>query len=299
MSRSKDRLRWHEMPAQIREAVQNLAGDTVVQAVNCEGGYSPGLASRLTLAGGGRVFAKAVQSSRWAWEGDTLRAEAAVAGALPQTLAVPQMLGIHDDGDWVALLFEHIDGVTPAHPWTAADLDRVAAAAVSLHGVTGLDLPRDHPRLGGWEYVNPAAIMPHSPWAASSLEYLAELEQAGMLAGQGETLVHFDLYAHNVLLTPDHVVIVDWPHARLGAPFVDLVMLLSAAASSGLDPDPYLHRYSCASAPAVDALLAAHTGFLLGGAFSAAADGLEAISEAKLHLGLSALRWLESRLVRP
>ncbi len=300
MSASKDRLRWHEVPQPVQEAVQALVSDTVVRAVNCEGGFSPGLASRLALAGGGWVFAKAVRTGRWQWEAQTLRAEAAVHAALPESVAAPQLLGTYDDGDWVVLVFEHIDAVMPAQPWKAPELERAAAAAVTRAAAAKPGLARDHPRLGGWEYVTPQAVSRYSPWAADSLGYLTELEKAGLLAAQGEALVHFDFYAHNLLLTPHRVVIVDWPHARLGAPFADLVMLLASAASDGLDPEPFLRRHVDPALPAatVDAFLAAHTGFLLGGAFSAVDAGLEAIAQAKLHLGLGALAWLESRLTR-
>ena len=38
----------------------------------------------------------------------------------------------------------------------------------------------------------------------------------GCAAARGDALVHFVLNPHNILLTPAEVVIVDWPHARLG-----------------------------------------------------------------------------------
>jgi thiamine kinase-like enzyme len=45
----------------------------------------------------------------------------------------------------------------------------------------------------------------------------------------GTTLLHGDLYPFNLLLTPDRVVVIDWPHAWTGAPFCDVVTLLSSA----------------------------------------------------------------------
>ena len=300
MARSKDRTRWHEIPSPVRAAVEKAVNGRVVHAENCDGGFSPGLASRLQLADGRGVFAKAADGGTWPWEAETHRTEARVNAVLPAGLAAPRLLHVLDDGEWVVLLFEEIDGGPPAQPWNAVDLARVAEQVAAMPRVAGLDLPREHPRLGGWASITPEQIAPHSAWAAGQLSYLVKLENEGTLAAQGDALVHFDLYPFNILLTAHRVVFVDWPHARLGAPIVDLVMLLSSAAADGLDPEPVLHRHADPGVPpqAVDAILAAHAGFLLSGAVSAMVPGLEAIAAAKLHLGLGAVTWLQHRLIR-
>src|SRR5260370_1360359 len=69
-----------------------------------------------------------------------------------------------------------------------------------------------------------------SAWAARHLDQLIMLECRGLVAARGATLVHFDALPHNILRTDDRVVLVDWPHARLGAPFIDLLMVLASAA---------------------------------------------------------------------
>jgi thiamine kinase-like enzyme len=111
--------------------------------------------------------------------------------------------------------------------------------------------------------------------------------------------VHFDLYPHNILLTPERVVFVDWPHARLGNPIVDLVTVLSSATADGLDPEPTLRDHAADAGidqTAVTAILAANAGFLLAGGLSPMPVGLEAIAAMKLHLGLGAVTWLHRRL---
>jgi hypothetical protein len=55
MSASKNRPRWSELPPRVRGQISELAGGRVVAAENCEGGFSPGFASRLTLADGRRA----------------------------------------------------------------------------------------------------------------------------------------------------------------------------------------------------------------------------------------------------
>ena len=124
---------------------------------------------------------------------------------------------------------------------------------------------------------------------------LIRLESDGLAAAQGDSLVHFDLSPHNILLTPHRVMFIDWPHARLGASAVDLIMILSSA-DRRIDHDSILNTHADLEPEAVDAILAAHAGFLLRGGVSPKPPGLEAIAAIDLRLGLAALSWLHRRL---
>lgn len=305
---SKRRPRWAELPAPARAQIERLLASPVVTAQNCEGGFSPGFASRLTLADGRRAFVKAMDCDAWPSQALFHRAEARVAAALPASIPAPTLLGSFDDGHWVALAFEAVEGTEPAQPWSLTDLDRVLAAVGRLaHAGTPspIPLPRDHPRLGGWaslasDPARRARLPAFSAWAASHLALLIALESEGLAAARGPSLVHFDLFPHNILLTADQVLFVDWPHARLGAPFIDLLLLLSSAASGGIDPEPILARQPLAAraeSRTIDAVLAAHAGFCIAGALLPAPPGLEPITEAKLTLGLATVNWLARRLL--
>jgi len=59
-----DRLRWGEVPEPVRRAVAGRLGAEVRAEDSRPGGFSPGVASRLTLADGRRVFVKAVNAGR-------------------------------------------------------------------------------------------------------------------------------------------------------------------------------------------------------------------------------------------
>ena len=117
MAASKDRPLWHELPKRVQAEVERLAGGRVVTARNCPGGFSPGLASRLTFTDGQRAFVKAMDVDTWPDEAAPHRAEATIAAALPSTVAAPALLGTFDDGHWVVLVFEDIDGAEPVQPW--------------------------------------------------------------------------------------------------------------------------------------------------------------------------------------
>jgi hypothetical protein len=304
---SKKRPLWDEMPAAARARIEQLIASQVVAAQNCEGGFSPGFASRLTLADGRQVFVKAMDAVTWPEQAAIHRAEAAVAAALPRTVAAPPFLGALDDGHWVILAFEGIDGTEPARPWNPAELGRAVTAVGQLSQAltpSPVALPREHPRLGGWASLARdstclARLPAHSPWAAAHLPQLIALEEEGLAAAQGPSLVHFDLYPHNILLTPAQVLFVDWPHARLGAPFIDLLTMLSSAAADGIDPEPIIRNQPLTAHTephVIDAVLAAHAGFCLAGALQPAPPGLQPIADAKLSLGTSTTRWLGQRL---
>ena len=104
------RLPWDEVPVEVRRAVEHLVGGRIVSAVNQPGGFSPGVAARCALDDGRRCFVKAVSSAQNPVSPSVHRREAVVAAALPAGLPVPTFLGSHDDGEWVALAFEDVEG---------------------------------------------------------------------------------------------------------------------------------------------------------------------------------------------
>lgn len=302
MSASKERPRWDELPLRVRQQIEELAGARVVGARSCEGGYSPGFASRLALASGRRVFAKAMDAGEWPFQATLYRDEATVAAKLPPEVPAPRFLGWSDDGHWVMLAFEWVDGFEPVRPWRRAELVRVVAAVSALAAATTpgpIALPADHPRLGGWgrlagDPVLRARLPAASGWAASHLDRLAAAEADGLAAARGNSLVHFDAFPHNILLTADRVLFVDWPFARLGAGCIDLLSVLTSAAADGIDPEPFVPAQL--SPKDVTGVLAALTGFWLGDVVRGAQPGLEPIAAAKLELGRGGLGWLRRRV---
>jgi len=309
MSASKRRLRWDQVPPPVKHAIEQLMGGQVVAAANCEGGFSPGLASRLTLADGHRFFVKAIDAVARPDQAPMYRAEASLSAALPRTIPAPRLLRWLDDGRWVVLVFECVDGTEPELRRSPQDARRVAAALADLARMltpSPIAAPSDHPRLGGWAELardrDSLARLPcRSRWAADHLSLLITLEAEGLQEAKGESLVHFDIYPHNILLTADRVLFADWPHARLGAPFTDLILFASGAAAAGVDPEPIVTGYPPAAATephAIDAVLAAHAGFCLGGSLHRAGPAFAPIIAAKAELGTAAIRWLQRRLAR-
>ena len=153
MPASKDRLRWAQLPGHVQRRVQDLAGGRVLAAQNCAGGYSPGLAARLRLAAGDRVFVKAIDCAQWPSQAPMYRAEARVTAALPAQIPAPRLRAGDDNGDWVILVFDCIDGAEPNRPWRPTDLTRVLRGAAQLARAVlpdSAELASLQLRLGGW-----------------------------------------------------------------------------------------------------------------------------------------------------
>ena len=211
------------------------------------GGFSPGVAARLTLADGRRAFVKAVDEVNPESPG-IHRSEARIAVALPADTPAPRLLGSVDADGWVILLFEDIDGWMPAQPWRSDELSRVIAAMTDLAAALSpapIDAPpaatRFHNLGHGWRDLAAARadgddLMDVSPWARERLSALVELEARWPAAVTGATLAHADIRADNILLTENRVVFVDWPWACLAPRWFDLVAFLPSVAMQGGPP---------------------------------------------------------------
>jgi aminoglycoside phosphotransferase (APT) family kinase protein len=302
------RIPWESLPDGVREAVEAGLGARVVEAATQPGGFSPGVAARLRLADGGSAFVKAVGSSPNPHSPGLHRREAEVAAALPPETPAPQLRFAHDNGDWVALVFEDVPGREPELPWRPEELERVLAALADLSAtLTPAPLEVDpfaqrfEEMLRGWRLLAEAGGGPGiDPWAETRLDLLAELEAKWMDAAAGDTLVHSDVRADNILVTPERVVFVDWPHASLGAPWIELLCFLPSVAMQG-GPKPWdifdAHPISRdAAAERVDAVLAALAGFFVYASAQPPPPGLPTLRDFQRAQGVEALAWLRRRL---
>ena len=119
----------------MRDAIEERIGGRVVEAVTQRGGFSPGLAARLRLEDGGRVFVKAVSETANPDTPGIHRREAEVVAALPPEAAVPKLLWTYDEDGWVALGLTDIDGHAPAQPWRSHELELVIEGLQRLHAL--------------------------------------------------------------------------------------------------------------------------------------------------------------------
>ena len=269
------RIGWAQLPTEVRCGVEKILGAVVVEAVSQVGGFSPGTADRVRTCDGRRGFVKAVSAAQNERTLIMHRREAMVTGLLPADVAAPKLLGFYDDGTWVALVFEDVDGRHPATPWVREELDRVMVALDRLaragtpSPVPGLDPVAEtlaH-EFAGWDRI--AADVPHDldRWAADHLDGLRALTARGLRALDGQTLVHLDIRADNLLIGPDGAVtVVDWPWASRGPAWLDtLSLLIDVRFHGGHDTGALLRRCAQDTGADLDDLVAVLAG--IGGYF--------------------------------
>ncbi|MCC7372802.1 MAG: phosphotransferase [Chloroflexi bacterium] len=305
------RLPWEGLPDHVRQAVEGYLGSTVVAAVTQPGGFSPGVAARLTAADGQRVFVKAVSPHPNKDAPRFHRRERRIAAALPAAAPVPRLLWSLDEGDdgWVVLVFEDVEGRHPAVPWEPSELDRVLAALDDLaRGLTPSPVPSEVSgtmpqwleRHGqGWQRLLAEPLPGLDGWSARHAHALAALEAQAPVAAAGDTLLHFDTRADNLLVTPEQVYVVDWPHARHGQAWVDPVFFApSVAMQGGPDPESLLARTEAGRAAdpaAVSAVIAAVAGFFTYQSLLPPPPGLPTLRPFQAAQGGIARAWLAQR----
>ncbi|WP_024287767.1 phosphotransferase family protein [Cellulomonas sp. KRMCY2] len=309
---SGSRLAWADLPRTVRTRIATLAGSDVISETSATSGFSPGYASLLELGSGTRLFVKAVSAEQNPESPVLARAEARVAALLPPAVSAPALRWWDDDGTWVILAFEAVEGRSPEQPWRPEDLDRVLAALTDL-AAAGTPAPDGLRSVSGdveayatgWASLAAddaaldravAAVGPHGAWLRAHLpEIIGWCDQAPA-ASAGTTLVHGDLRADNVMLGPDRVWLIDWPHATVGARWFDLLgMLPSVAMQNGGDPDPLFWAHPNAvgaDRDAVRAVLAALTGYFVHGAVQPPPLGIANLRAFQLGQGIAALSWL-------
>jgi aminoglycoside phosphotransferase (APT) family kinase protein len=291
----------------VRGAIEMRLAGRVVEAITQPGGFSPGLAARLRLDDGRRVFVKAVSAAANPDTPAMHRREARIVDALPATAPVPRLLWIYDEDGWVALAYEDVVGRHPGAPWTEDDLGLVVEALRKMSiDLTPSPIATELTASGAFERgINGWRIAaergePHlDPWCSKHLARLADLESLAPAAAAGETLLHFDTRADNILIAGDRVFVLDWPSARIGAAFVDwLIMAPSVAMQGGPAPDEFMSRFDLSSVRQgdFDAILCCVAGYFVVRAFDPPPPGLPTVRAFQAAQGKVALAWLKQRL---
>ncbi|WP_439938989.1 hypothetical protein ACS3YM_05075 [Nocardia sp. N13] len=226
------RLPYAAVPAAVHAWVEQELGSPVVGTVEQVGGMSPGCATRLTCADGTRAFVKAVGAELNPDTPGLFRREAAVLAHLGEHALWARMLASYDDGDWVALLIEDVEGRHPDFT-DAAELEAVLDGVDRLSEVlqdrdvpSSVDLVDVAHRFRVW--AESLATLAEAPEATPVPAWLrADPEGwAGVLREQAALpmphVVHWDIRVDNLLRRPSgEVVFVDWGTAARGPAWAD------------------------------------------------------------------------------
>lgn len=306
------RINWDQLPEHIRKEIETWLGEPVASTTTMSGGFSPGLAARLVTASGRRVFAKAVSNGLNPMSPSLHRREILVASRLPAAAPAPRLLWsmMEEGGDeWAVLVFEDVEGAPPAQPWLPGELDAVIDA---LNELTADLTPSPIPaaEIGGietwgifsrrsWSRVafdRPGTI---DAWAYRHLNRLVAAEELVGEVVAGDTLLHLDLRGDNMLLTGNGVVIVDWPHARVGTSWIDAVFFApSVAMEGGPQPEDLITRLHASRDADPDHLTLgtiAIAGFFTYQGSLPPVEGLPGLRAFQEAQGAVARRWIAQR----
>ncbi|MGJ0388233.1 phosphotransferase [Microbacterium sp. CGR1] len=238
-----------------------------------------------------------------------LREEIRAVAMLPPHLG-PSVRAAFDTDAGVALVLEAIDGRHPGAPWTAGDLDAIAATMARLSRTpapVGMERAEDRmiPGFTRWaEIAEDPRLLAGLPMPlCARIPELREIESGFRDALHGDVVVHDDLRADNILISDGEARLLDWPHARRGAARVDLPCLLpSVEASGGPRCEDAWRIFEAHGAPTQQALLPVISGFASFLWFNQAQPeipqlpGLRAFQRQQ---AVPALRWLTSLLTGP
>lgn len=316
------RVDWLDVPEPMRTAIEGVCGAAVIEARTQPGGFSPGVAARVRCEDGARWFVKAASAEINADAPRMHRQEATVLADLdPLILAghlpVPRLRGTAEQGPWFALVVDDVDGRQPVVPWqdheldlVLAALDRLARALTPAPAAIMSTAPAIAEYLGddftGWRTL---ARTPGDdrldPWSRAHLAELASLEATWTTHAAGDTLLHADIRADNLLITGDRaasdgVMVVDWPHACRGAAFLDLVCFApSVAMQGGPAPAELLARSRAGrnvSRESLAAVVCAVAGYFTEQSLRPPPPGLPTLRQFQAAQGEVTRRWLAALL---
>jgi hypothetical protein len=304
------RPEWSTLPPPVVAGAEAVLGFRVVESISQTAGFSPGVAARVRGSQGQRAFKKAVSSLVNAESPTLHRDEARYAPLLP--LGSPRLLGSYDEGTWVALVFEEVDGHQPGVPWTPAELE---AAIDVLDQQARVAAPPQLPsvaeslrsELGGFALLsaNPIGV---NGWELRHLEGQAALEAGWQQAAAGDRWLHNDARGDNMLIRPDGTaVLVDWPWSCAGNPAFDAVGFVPTAIRDGAGRPGLgvgeaceelfgrLAGSRCATDDQITAMVAAFAGLMQHRRRQPAPPGIPGVRAFQASQGDVAMAWLRLR----
>lgn len=308
-----ERPAWATLPADLRDAVAVRLGGPPRSVRIASAGFTRSFAGVVATSDGDRVFVKAASTTDQPHLVDWAIREANILARLPDGLPVPRPRWTVEAAGWVAVGLTAIDGRVPELPWSTTDLDATlrgyaevaAALAAPPPQLLAMGLPRladlAWHDLAWWREVA-AGRHPRPELPADLVDRLPDLVALeALLPGYALTggLAHGDLRLDNVLIDRSgRAWFCDWTWLCQGPAWFDLASLLLTAYASGLDADGLFaaHPAAVAAGPeALDAALAALSGYYLTGADATPATASPRVRAHRRFTGGLALDWLAER----
>lgn len=231
------RTPYDSAPPALHAWAAETLGAPVVDVRPRIGGMSPAVAASLRATNGARAFVKAVCHAINPNTPDHFRHEIAVLSVLADLPPMPyraRLMSTYDDGDWVAIALEDIDG---RHPDWSSEADRAAVfEAVRRQSAELTPIPARLPpgsirdvavkHLAAMRNATPAEVAGLPGWAASRLSQLTEPAQRSLDNHRDESFCHWDIRHDNILirLRDGQPMMLDWGMSRRGPHWADTMI---------------------------------------------------------------------------
>lgn len=242
------RIDWAQLPSDLRERIERLSGSEVREAQTQAGGFSAGVASRVSFVDGQRLFVKAVpKTSRGTF--DLYVREAEVLRTIPRDLPAAHLVDAFTQNEWAVLVIADVEGHHPRRSASSADTVQVLDSIAALTSVkTDSDLPWFADELAedalSWRRLEAEGLMETTtPWCTENFMFLRTAAERVTSVVAGERLIHGDLRADNILIdSSGRARLLDWPWAAKGAGWEDALLYLLdlRVEDSTADIDPLL-----------------------------------------------------------
>ncbi|GGP14892.1 hypothetical protein LDL08_36620 [Nonomuraea glycinis] len=225
---------WEDLPESIRDAVQERCGP-VPKAETAADGGRPGVAARLYTETGS-VFVKATPSISGA---ATLHLREEWANrALPEQVPSPRMLWRGSADGWHMMLFEYVDDarrvdLSPGSPDLPAVLDTLDLLGRLLtpgpNGALPVTFNMEALQAKARHLLDTGRLADRDLFEAAlrgfSLERL-----------RGDTMLHYDLNAGDLLISAGRVHVLNWSFAVRGAAWIDCALFAPRLVAAGHSP---------------------------------------------------------------
>lgn len=230
---------WEQIPSTVRCAIERQCG-SVIAAEAPASGINSHFAATLRTADR-KLFCKGIAADHPSAR--MYHNEVEVNHYLPHSIAPPFVSEIHQD-DWLILVFQHIDGKHPDFSPGSPDLvqmaEKISTMSLELACVPGTvarPLGPNVEKFHIWRRFFEGSISSGDldGWALENLALLVEWESRAPHSVGGNTLLHSDLNAGNILIGKN-VYFIDWACASRGAPWVDIAYTVPRLIASGHSP---------------------------------------------------------------
>lgn len=300
------RCQWTDLDPDTRADIERRLGSRVVTYRSHDGGYTTGIASTVELADGRRAFLKGIPADHAL--ADAYSAEAAVNAALPPGAPVPRLWWTCDTATWHLHVYTAVDGrhatLAPGSTDLRAVVDLLAGLGPAL---TPCPVPGARPLTEDladlftrWHRIAADPPTDLHPWYRDKIEAFATAETTAITTGAGDTLVHLDVRADNIVVDNDGTAwLVDWAWAARGAAWVDPATLVPQLIIAGHTPHAAeqlltaVPAFAAAPADAITGLAIGLTGYWEAEARTPTGPELRDYRRRAAHAGRA---WLRYRL---